>query len=347
MSHYNLSSQDIGDRRQDKLEALYPSLAECPGISSNSADDADIARLSSGAGSSSESAIGSKFTGPDTAAVEIDLDLIIDRLLEVKGSRPGRRVQLLEREIRLLCRKAREVFITQPTLLELDTPIKLMGDLHGQYYDVLRNFEYGGFPPLENYVLLGNYVGYGNQSIETICLVLAYKIKYPEIFFLLRGSNETASESRINGFYDECMGRYNINLWETFVDLFNCMPLAAIVDEKIFCTHGGLSPDLNSMEQIRRVMRPTDIPDCGLVCDLLWSNPGNNILGWSGNNQEVSFTFGPDVVSRFLQKHDFDLIVRSHQFVDDGYEFFSDKQLLTIWGLQIGRESRQKRGKIL
>ncbi|EHK19762.1 uncharacterized protein TRIVIDRAFT_193217 [Trichoderma virens Gv29-8] len=279
-----------------------------------------------------ELAIGSKFTGADTATVEIDLDLIIDRLLEVKGSRPGRRVQLLEREIRLLCRKAREVFITQPTLLELDTPLKLMGDLHGQYYDVLRNFEYGGFPPLANYVLLGNYVGYGNQSIETICLVLAYKIKYPETFFLLRGNNETASESRINGFYDECMKRYNIKLWETFVDLFNCMPLAAIVDEKIFCAHGGLSPDLNSMEQIRRVVRPTDIPDCGLVCDLLWSNPGSNILGWSGNNQEVSFTFGPDVVSRFLQKHDFDLIVRSHQFVEDGYEFFSDKQLLTIWG---------------
>lgn len=67
--------------------------------------------------------------------------------------------------------------------------------------------------------------------------------------------------------------RYNIKLWKTFTDCFNCLPVAAIIDEKIFCCHGGLSPDLQSMEQIRRLMRPTDVPDQGLLCDLLWSDP--------------------------------------------------------------------------
>ncbi|KAL8643007.1 MAG: hypothetical protein Q9228_000352 [Teloschistes exilis] len=95
--------------------------------------------------------------------------------------------------------------------------------------------------------------------------------------------------------------------------------------------HGGLSPDLNSMEQIRRVMRPTDIPDCGLLCDLLWSDPDKDITGWSENDRGVSFTFGPDVVSRFLQKHDMDLICRAHQVVEDGYEFFSKRQLVTLF----------------
>merc|ERR1712098_120969 len=109
--------------------------------------------------------------------------------------------------------------------------------------------------------------------------------------------------NRIYGFYDECKRRYNIKLWKTFTDCFNCLPIAAIIDEKIFTMHGGLSPDLNSMEQIRRVMRPTDIPDCGLLCDLLWSDPDKDITGWSENDRGVSFTFGPDVVSRFLQKH--------------------------------------------
>ena len=118
--------------------------------------------------------------------------------------------------------------------------------------------------------------------METICLLLAYKIKYPENFFLLRGNHECASINRIYGFYDECkleklfvsqvegcnfiiLGkrRYNIKLWKTFTDCFNCLPIAAIVDEKIFCCHGGLSPDLQSMEQIRRIMRPTDVPDTG------------------------------------------------------------------------------------
>ena len=126
--------------------------------------------------------------------------------------------------------------------------------------------------------------------------------------------------------------RHNIKLWKTFTDCFNCLPIAAIIDEKIFTMHGGLSPDLNSMEQIRRVMRPTDVPDTGkhpttsvwfrshsvpnvsgLLCDLLWSDPDKDITGWSENDRGVSFTFGPDVVSRFLQKHDMDLICRAHQ----------------------------------
>jgi len=218
---------------------------------------------------------------------DVDLDSIIDRLLEVRGSRPGKQVQLLETEIRYLCTKAREIFISQPILLELEAPIKasaylflsfcfapsyyaveayewcvgrqICGDIHGQYYDLLRLFEYGGFPPEANYLFLGDYVDRGKQSLETICLLLAYKIKYPENFFILRGNHECASINRIYGFYDECKRRYNIKLWKTFTDCFNCLPIAAIIDEKIFTMHGGLSPDLNSMEQIRRVMRPTDV----------------------------------------------------------------------------------------
>lgn len=187
------------------------------------------------------------------------------------------------------------------------------GDIHGQYYDLLRLFEYGGFPPESNYLFLGDYVDRGKQSLETICLLLAYKIKYPENFFLLRGNHECASINRIYGFYDECkrrlvilmnrfitlsiksIFRYNIKLWKTFTDCFNCLPVAAIVDEKIFCCHGGLSPDLQSMEQIRRIMRPTDVPDQGLLCDLLWSDPDKDTTGWGENDRGVSFTFGAEV----------------------------------------------------
>jgi serine/threonine-protein phosphatase PP1 catalytic subunit len=142
---------------------------------------------------------------------------------------------------------------------DIHGPTQICGDIHGQYYDLLRLFEYGGFPPEANYLFLGDYVDRGKQSLETICLLLAYKIKYPENFFILRGNHECASINRIYGFYDECKRRYNIKLWKTFTDCFNCLPIAAIIDEKIFTMHGGLSPDLNSMEQIRRVMRPTDV----------------------------------------------------------------------------------------
>ena len=231
----------------------------------------------------------------------------------VRGSRPGKNVQLTENEIRGLCLKSREIFLSQPILLELEAPLKICGDIHGQYYDLLRLFEYGGFPPESNYLFLGDYVDRGKQSLETICLLLAYKIKYPENFFLLRGNHECASINRIYGFYDECKRRYNIKLWKTFTDCFNCLPVAAIVDEKIFCCHGGLSPDLQSMEQIRRIMRPTDVPDQGLLCDLLWSDPDKDTMGWGENDRGVSFTFGAEVVAKFLHKHDMDLICRAHQ----------------------------------
>jgi hypothetical protein len=155
------------------------------------------------------------------------------------------------------------------------------GDLHGQYFDLLRLFEYGGFPPESNYLFLGDYVDRGKQSLECICLLLAYKIKYPENFFLLRGNHECASINRIYGFYDECKRRYSIKLWKTFTDCFNCLPVSAIVDEKILCMHGGLSPDLQRLEQISRIMRPTDVPDSGLLCDLLWSDPDKDVSGWA------------------------------------------------------------------
>ncbi|EIN08277.1 Serine/threonine-protein phosphatase PP1 [Punctularia strigosozonata HHB-11173 SS5] len=262
---------------------------------------------------------------------EIDLDSVIDRLVAVRGNRPGKLVQLHEYEIKYLCAKSREVFLAQPNLLELEAPIKICGDIHGQYYDLLRLFEYGGFPPEANYLFLGDYVDRGKQSLETICLMLAYKIKYPENFFLLRGNHEAASTNRIYGFYDECKRRYNIKLWKTFTDCFNCLPIAAIVGDRIFCMHGGLSPDLKVMDQIRRVMRPTDIPDTGLICDLLWSDPENAIKGWGENDRGISFTFGPDVVAEFLSKHQFDLICRAHQVVEDGYEFFAKRHLVTIF----------------
>lgn len=262
---------------------------------------------------------------------DCDLDNIIGRLLEVRGCKPGKQVDLPHHEIRWLCEQARKVFTNQPILLELEAPIKICGDIHGQYYDLLRLFEYGGFPPESNYLFLGDYVDRGKQSLETICLLLAYKIKYPENFFILRGNHESASINRIYGFYDECKRRYDVKMWKTFADCFNCLPIAALIDDKIFCMHGGLSPELKDMDQIRAIKRPTDIPDSGLLCDLLWSDPDKDVEKWGRNDRGVSFTFGSDTVQTFLAAHDLDLICRAHQVVEDGYEFFSKRQLVTIF----------------
>ena len=180
-------------------------------------------------------------------------------------------------------------------------------------------------------MFLGDYIDRGMQSIETVCLLLCYKIKYPENFFLLRGNHECAQINRIYGFYDECKRRYSIRLWKVFSDVFNCLPVAALIDEKIFCMHGGLSPELRNLEQIKNIMRPTDVPDTGLLCDLLWSDPERGVEEYGDNDRGVSFTFGENVVRKFNSKHDIDLICRAHQVVEDGYEFFQRRQLVTLF----------------
>jgi len=256
---------------------------------------------------------------------------ITQRLLGLRGSPPGTLVNLTETEIKMLCRRVRPILLSQPMLLELEAPLKICGDVHGQFTDLLRLFEYGGFPPEASYLFLGDYVDRGKQSLETICLLICYKIQYPENFFILRGNHESAGINRIYGFYDECKRRYSIKLWKIFSDVFNCFPVSALVDEKILCMHGGLSPEMANLQQIADLERPCDVPDVGLMCDLLWSDPDADINGWAENDRGVSFTFGSDVVAQFLEEHDLDLLVRAHQVVEDGYEFFAGRRLVTLF----------------
>jgi serine/threonine-protein phosphatase PP1 catalytic subunit len=256
---------------------------------------------------------------------------VAQRLLGLRGTPPGTLASLSEHEIKMLCTRVRPILLEQPMLLELEAPMKVCGDIHGQFTDLLRLFEYGGFPPEANYLFLGDYVDRGKQSIETICLLLAYKIQYPENFFILRGNHESAGINRIYGFYDECKRRYSIKLWKVFSDVFNCLPAAALIDEKILCMHGGLSPELHSVHEIADLDRPCDVPDVGLLCDLLWSDPDPNVMGWGDNDRGVSFVFGADVVTNFLEMQDLDLLVRAHQVVEDGYEFFAGRRLVTLF----------------
>ena len=181
------------------------------------------------------------------------------------AEKPGTNVNLGTDELTYVLEECATVLNAQPALLELEAPISICGDVHGQYHDLLRLFEHCGYPPDQNYLFLGDYVDRGKTGLEVICLLLAYKIKHPDTFHLLRGNHECASINRIYGFYDECKRRYSIKLWKKFHDVFNVLPFAAVVDEKIFCIHAGLSPDLNTPDQIKRIMRPTDVPDAGGV----------------------------------------------------------------------------------
>ncbi|KAF9111685.1 hypothetical protein BGX27_004591 [Mortierella sp. AM989] len=262
----------------------------------------------------------------------MDIDDIISRLLDAGYSgKISKGICLKNSEILFVCQSAREILLSQPTLIELNPPVKIVGDIHGQYTDLLRMFEMCGFPPSANFLFLGDYVDRGKMSLETILLLFCYKIKYPENFFLLRGNHECANVTRVYGFYDECKRRASIKMWKAFVDVFNCLPLTAIVANKIFCVHGGLSPNLGSMDDIRAIRRPTDVPDYGLLNDLLWSDPSEAALDWEDNERGVSYCFGKSIIQNFLNRHDFDLVCRAHMVVEDGYEFFNDRTLVTVF----------------
>ena len=259
------------------------------------------------------------------------VEQLMKKLIAVKDDKPGTEVYLLEDDLMWVARTARDVFMSQPMLLEVGVPINICGDTHGQYHDLLRLFEMGGFPPAGNYLFLGDYVDRAKQSIETITLLLCYKIRYPETFFLLRGNHECSALNRIYGFFDECKRRYSVKLWRIFGDCFNCMPVTAIVADKIICMHGGLSPDLDDLTQISQMERPVEVPEDGLLCDLVWSDPDPHIVGWGYNSRGVSYTFGPDVIRDFLRTHDLDLVCRAHQVVEDGYEFQAHRSLVTVF----------------
>ncbi|KAI8343159.1 Metallo-dependent phosphatase-like protein [Chlamydoabsidia padenii] len=260
------------------------------------------------------------------------IDDYIDRLLEAgyQSSRP-KALCLDPHEVKSICQIAMDLFLQQPTLLELSPPVKIVGDTHGQFSDLLRLFQMSGPPPSSNYLFLGDYIDRGQQSLETLLLLLCYKIKYPENFFLLRGNHENQSISRVYGFYDECKRRLSVKSWRVFMDVCNTLPLAAIVGEKIFCVHGGLSPNLTSLDDIRLIERPVEISG-ELLTDLVWSDPTDTTLDWEPNDDRgVSYCFGRRAIADFLARFDLDLICRAHMVVEDGYCFFANRTLVTVF----------------
>jgi len=201
------------------------------------------------------------------------------------------------------------------------------------------------------YLLMGDYVDRGQNSTEVVCLLIAWKIKHPQHLFMLRGNHESQAITRMYGFYDEVRRRYTLPLWRSFCSMFNYMPVSALVDERILCMHGGLSPELAQKDLScinTRIQRPLDVPDFGLMCDLLWSDPApeseggarrgpgrggaKNPPGWTDNDRGVSFKFNAKVVEDFCERHELDLICRAHQVVEDGYQFFTEKRkLVTVF----------------
>ncbi|KAI7011825.1 Metallo-dependent phosphatase [Hortaea werneckii] len=239
--------------------------------------------------------------------------------------------QLSEEDVRRLCEKAREVLQDESNVQPVKCPVTVCGDIHGQFHDLMELFKIGGPNPDTNYLFMGDYVDRGYFSVETVTLLVALKIRYPQRITILRGNHESRQITQVYGFYDECLRKYgNANVWKYFTDLFDYLPLTALIDNQIFCLHGGLSPSIDTLDNIRALDRIQEVPHEGPMCDLLWSDPDDR-CGWGISPRGAGYTFGQDISEAFNHNNGLTLVARAHQLVMEGYNWSQDRNVVTIF----------------
>ena len=200
--------------------------------------------------------------GKPTSNPSTDLDKQIERLMQCE--------YLTEQEVCDLCVKAKEILVDEGNVQYVSAPITICGDIHGQFYDLKELFKRGGLCPNTSYLFMGDFVDRGYFSVETFLLLLALKVRYPDRITLIRGNHETRQITQVYGFYEECLRKYkSVNVWRYCTDIFDYLSLAAIVDNKVFCVHGGLSPSIQTIEQIQILERKQEVPHEGAMCDLM------------------------------------------------------------------------------
>ncbi|CAM9263381.1 unnamed protein product [Heterosigma akashiwo] len=238
---------------------------------------------------------------------------------------------LTEGEATQLCEKAQAVLMEESNVQAVAAPVTVCGDVHGQFHDLMELFQIGGKPPDTNYLFMGDYVDRGYYSVETVSLLVALKVRYPDRVHILRGNHESRQITQVYGFYDECVRKYgNPNVWKMFTDLFDYFPLTAVVEDSIFCLHGGLSPSIETLDHIRQLDRVQEVPHEGPMCDLLWSDPDDR-YGWGISPRGAGYTFGQDISEQFNHTNGLTLVSRAHQLVMDGYNWSHNQNTVTIF----------------
>ncbi|OMJ84516.1 hypothetical protein SteCoe_14321 [Stentor coeruleus] len=225
-----------------------------------------------------------------------------------------------------IVQSAASMFAREPNLLDLMDPITIIGDIHGQFFDLLKILELAGDLIETKYLFLGDFVDRGSFSIEVLLLLYALKINYPNSVFLTRGNHESRQLTTFFNFRSECLYKYDLDTYNTIMESFDKLPLACIVNKKFLAVHGGISPSLESLTNIVDLSRFGEIPRKGLLCDLLWSDPVDAETGVSpekfksNNVRDCSYFYNAQAVNDFLKKSKLLCIIRAHEAQIDGYK---------------------------
>ncbi|EKE40071.1 hypothetical protein ENUP19_0353G0035 [Entamoeba nuttalli] len=259
---------------------------------------------------------------------------LLELLLKFNTKKKRIKVNYSLEEIIEICQETTNILLTEPNILKLKSPIIVVGDIHGNFNDLIKIFESCGYPPTVNYLFLGDYIDRGKNNVEVIVLLFILKINYPNSIYLLRGNHEDEQVCICYGFFDECK-KFTTKqklVFDTFTKTFDCLPIAAIIEDKAFCIHGGISPKLNSLDTIINLQRPIKIQPNSLINDLLWSDPFiTECNGWETNPRGRGYLYGKDKVEEFLSKYNYDIIIRGHQVFEKGYKHLFNNHLLSLF----------------
>jgi diadenosine tetraphosphatase ApaH/serine/threonine PP2A family protein phosphatase len=251
--------------------------------------------------------------------------------------------------------KVMEILNQENNVVLVPSPIYIVGDIHGQLDDMLYMFGKAGafahdpdapvdfsrplkFEQNKRFIFMGDYVDRGYHSLNTFLYLVCLKLQHRDAIYLLRGNHETRQISNRYGFYHECILSYgHAGLWTLATEVFDLLPLGALLDQDVFCVHGGLSPKLPMLEKISLLDRQVEIPQQGPLTDLCWSDP-ENVASWRENTRGAGFLFGKNETMKFTRINRLEFVARSHQLAQAGYSAYFDGpnkdrgyRLITVW----------------
>ncbi|RLN47707.1 hypothetical protein BBJ29_000569 [Phytophthora kernoviae] len=232
-----------------------------------------------------------------------------------------------------LCERVKDLLVEDDNVVHVQSPVAVCGDIHGQFHDLLELFKLSGQAPATSYIFLGDFVDRGAMSVETISLLCVLKASYPDRITLLRGNHESRQTTQVYGFQMECMKKYEGDgrIYKAFMELFDFLPVGALIDERLLCLHGGLSPALHHLDQLRMLDRFQEIPPDGIFADIVWSDPDAKTLGFHMSPRGAGYIFGEDVVEKFLHTNKLAHMSRAHQLCMEGYQVLFRETFSTVW----------------
>lgn len=257
----------------------------------------------------------------DSSSIAPRVDAIIQTLLaETEESVNSVKCLLQEEDVLFLIEQAQTLIQNEPILLELEPSIETVvaGDIHGQLHTMLKLFKEAGAPPSHRYVFIGDMVDRGLQSIETASLILAYKIKYPDFVYYVRGNHECAEISQIYGLRDEFKKKFGgTKAYTSMTKLFNYLPLAAVIGGKILCLHGGIFPEFKMLDQLKSIQRPADVKS-DFMTNLLWSRWEQDVDTFKESTRGNGMLFGLNAANEFLNENNLNRIIKANDFSQEG-----------------------------